>query len=260
MKFRPCIDIHNGKVKQIVGGSLRDEGDVAKNNFVSELDAGFYARFYRKDQLNGGHVILLNPASSPLYEETKKQAMMALREYPGGLMLGGGVQDENAWEFLDAGASHVIVTSFVFKNGEINEKNLEKMIHAVGRERLVLDLSCRRKEDDYYIVTDRWQKFTNVRLNPEILDQLASSCDEFLIHAADVEGKRGGIEEKLVRMLGKWQGCPITYAGGVGCMEDLEKLSLLGDDHLDVTVGSALDLFGGNLPYKDVLKYCSKRG
>ncbi|MEE0420388.1 MAG: phosphoribosylformimino-5-aminoimidazole carboxamide ribotide isomerase [Lachnospiraceae bacterium] len=256
MRFRPCIDIHNGKVKQIVGGTLSDRGDQAAENFVSEKDAAFYADFYRKDGLAGGHIILLNPVSSPFYEATKEQALQALAAYPGGLQVGGGINDENAGEYLKAGASHVIVTSFVFQNGELNYRNLEKIVSAVGREHLVLDLSCRRRDGAYYIVTDRWQKFTEVMLDERTLDGLSSYCDEFLIHAVDVEGKARGIEEKLAAELGRWGKLPITYAGGVASFEDLVKLRELGQGHIDVTIGSALDLFGGNLPYKEVLKRC----
>lgn len=256
MKFRPCIDIHNGKVKQIVGGSLRDEGDAAKENFVAEQDAGFYAAFYQKDGLKGGHIILLNPPSSSYYEETKKQALQALQTYPGGLQLGGGVNETNAADFLDAGASHVIVTSYVFRDGQIHYDNLDKLVREIGREHLVLDLSCRRKEDGYYIVTDRWQKFTDIKIEEKTLNELSGYCDEFLIHAADVEGKAAGIESELAALLGKWNGIPMTYAGGVGSYDDLEQLRLLGRDHLDVTIGSALDLFGGSLSYTKILKLC----
>lgn len=256
MKFRPCIDIHNGRVKQIVGGSLRDEGDIAEENFVAEQDAGFYAEFYQKDGLKGGHIILLNPVGSPYYEATKEQALLALRQYPGGLQLGGGVTEKNAAEFLKAGASHVIVTSYVFKDGQIYYENLEKLVREIGREHLVLDLSCRRKEDGYYIVTDRWQKFTDIRIEEKVLNALAECCDEFLIHAADVEGKAAGIEQELAALLGGWSGIPMTYAGGVGSYEDLQLLRKLGNDHLDVTVGSALDLFGGSLSYRKILELC----
>ncbi|MDD6615171.1 MAG: phosphoribosylformimino-5-aminoimidazole carboxamide ribotide isomerase [Lachnospiraceae bacterium] len=258
MRFRPCIDIHNGKVKQIVGGSLRDQGDQAKENFVSEKDAGFYADFYEEAGLRGGHIIMLNPPGSSYYEATRTQALQALSCQPGKWQIGGGIRTENAAEFLDAGASHVIVTSYVFRDGQIFYENLEKLKREVGREHLVLDLSCRRREGEnfYYIVTDRWQKFTEVALCPEILEELSGSCAEFLIHAADVEGKAGGIEEKLVSMLGDWRGIPVTYAGGVGSCEDLKLLKRLGQNHLDVTVGSALDLFGGKLPFEQVLKLC----
>lgn len=256
MRFRPCIDIHNGKVKQIVGGSLKDQGDQAKENFVSEMDAGFYADFYQKDGIKGGHIILLNPVTSPYYEETRRQAMLALSRYPQGMQLGGGVNEKNAAEFLNAGASHVIVTSYVFKDGQIHYENLEKVVRETGKEHLVLDLSCRKKEDGYYIVTDRWQKFTDVKLSETVFDTLSGYCDEFLIHAADVEGKAAGIEKELVKMLGVWGKIPVTYAGGVGSYDHLEQLKLLGQNRLDVTVGSALDLFGGSLSYRKVLELC----
>lgn len=256
MRFRPCIDIHNGKVKQIVGGSLQDAGDLAKENFVSEQDAAFYARFYEKEGLAGGHVILLNPAASPYYEKTKAQALLALAAYPGGLQVGGGIWEENAAQFLEAGASHVIVTSYVFQDGQIHYGNLERLVREVGRERLVLDLSCRRKDDEYYIVTDRWQKFTDVCLDHKVLDELSGYCDEFLIHAADVEGKAEGIENTLAELLGSWGKLPVTYAGGVGSYEDLTLLNKLGRGHVDVTVGSALDLFGGPLSFGKVLELC----
>lgn len=250
MKFRPCIDIHNGQVKQIVGGSLCDAGDRAKENFVSTQDAAFYANLYKNAGMKGGHVILLNSADSHYYEATRKQAFFALKEYPGGLQLGGGVCPENAEEYLEAGASHVIVTSYVFKNGRISWGNLEKMAHTVGKDRLVLDLSCRKKDGQYFIVTDRWQKFTDVPVTLENMKQLGCYCDEFLVHAVDVEGKANGIETELVSLLAAYEGKNITYAGGVGCMEDIELLRKYGKNRLDVTVGSALDLFGGTIPFE----------
>ena len=223
MRFRPCIDIHNGKVKQIVGGSLKDEGNQANTNFTSELDAAWYAKQYQKDCLKGGHIILLNPSGSEYYEETKRQAMEALAVYPGGMQIGGGITAENAKEYLDAGASHVIVTSYVFKDGVFHEERLQKLVNAVGKEHVVLDLSCRRKDGEFYVVTDRWQKFTELALSHEVLNELSQYCDEFLIHGVDVEGKGAGMETELVRMLGSWNGIPITYAGGIGSMEDLER-------------------------------------
>lgn len=253
MRFRPCIDIHNGKVKQIVGGSLKDEGDQATDNFVSEKNGDYYAKLYEKSGLTGGHIIILNSVSSPYYEEDVRQACLALQAAPGTLQIGGGINDKNASFFLEQGASHVIVTSFVFQDGRINKENLEKIYHVTGKEHLVLDVSCRKKEGTYYIVTDRWQKFTDMRLTPEILTELSQYCDEFLIHAVDVEGKVSGIEEELAEMLGNWEGIPVTYAGGVGSYEDLRKLKKLGKDRLDVTIGSALDLFGGNLEFDKVL-------
>lgn len=255
MKFRPCIDIHNGKVKQIVGGSLRDQGDEAAENFVSDLDGAYYADFYRKDGLKGGHIILLNPVSSPYYEATREQAERALGAYPGGFQIGGGITPETAEGFLDAGASHVIVTSYVFRDGKIDWERLRQMKECVGRERLVLDLSCRKKDGEYRIVTDRWQKFTDVTVNGELLDNLRTYCDEFLVHAVDVEGKASGIEGPVVSMLGGMEDFPVTYAGGVSCFQDLEELKALGQNRVDVTIGSALDLFGGPMSYQDVLKY-----
>lgn len=253
MKFRPCIDIHNGQVKQIVGGSLRDAGDHAKENFVASQNAAFYAELYCNAGIKGGHVILLNSSDSPYYEASREQAFSALRKYPGGLQLGGGVNPENASDYLEAGASHVIVTSYVFKNGQISWDNLEKMVNAVGKKHLVLDLSCRRKDGQYYIVTDRWQKFTEVPVTLENMRILGTYCDEFLVHAVDVEGKASGIETELAEILAEYDEKPVTYAGGVGSMQDLELLKKYGKNRLDVTVGSALDLFGGTIPF-EVLK------
>lgn len=256
MKFRPCIDIHNGKVKQIVGSSLADQGDFARENFVADKDAGFYANFYKKDGLTGGHIILLNPATSPYYEASRQQAHLALGQAPGDWQIGGGINPENAEIFLKAGATHVIVTSYVFKNGQIQQENLERMTRTVGKEHLVLDLSCRKKGNSYFIVTDRWQKFTDVSLTTDTLEELSGYCDEFLVHAVDVEGKASGPETELVKLLGGWNGIPVTYAGGIGSFEDLRQLRTAGQGHLDVTIGSALDLFGGSLPYHDVIKFC----
>ena len=258
MEFRPCIDIHNGKVQQIVGGSLKDEGNQAKENFVAEQDAAYFAEFYKKDKIRGGHIILLNPSDSSYYKETKRQALLALHTYPGGMQVGGGIHAENAKEFIEAGASHVIVTSYVFKDGKVNYNNLEKILAAVGKEHLVLDLSCRKKDGDYYIVTDRWQKFTEEKITPELLDKLKEYADEFLVHAVDVEGKASGIEVPLAERLGDWGRIPITYAGGVGSFEDLKQLKEYGKGRLNVTIGSALDLFGGRMAYKEVLQYINQ--
>ncbi len=258
MRFRPCIDIHNGAVKQIVGGSLKDEKDTAKENFVSELKADFYADMYRRSNIKGGHIIILNPMSSPYYDEDVEQAKLALRAYPQGLQIGGGITADNAKKFIDMGASHVIVTSYVFKDGKINYENLDKIKAVVGKEHLVLDLSCRKKDGVYYIVTDRWQSFTDVPVNEATLDALADYCSEYLIHAVDVEGKASGIEKELVRVLGSWGKLPMTYAGGVGSFEDLQLLKDMGQDKLDVTIGSALDIFGGNMIYDEVISFCDK--
>lgn len=256
MNFRPCIDIHNGQVKQIVGGSLIDMGDYAKENFVSDKDGGYYATLYKNAGLKGGHIILLNPKDSRYYEDDVLQAKKALAAYNNGLMIGGGINNENACEFLKAGASHVIVTSYVFKNGEILFDNLERIKRETGKEHLVLDLSCRKKDGDYYVVTDRWQKFTNVKITGKLMKELSSYCDEYLIHAVDVEGQAHGIESGLVRILDEYNTIPVTYAGGVGSYEDLTLLKELGHNKIDVTIGSALDLFGGKLEFKKVLDIC----
>ena len=256
MRFRPCIDIHNGKVKQIVGGSLQDQGDQAQENYVAEQDAPFFARLYQSRGIRGGHIILLNPATSPYYEATRQQAIEALKAYPGGMQIGGGIREDNAESFLDAGASHVIVTSYVFKNGVINWENLEKLERAVGRKHLVLDLSCRKKDGQYYIVTDRWQKFTQVPVSEQTIEEFSSHCDEFLVHAVDVEGKAEGIEKELAAFLGVWGGTTMTYAGGVHSYRDLWYLSDLTQGKMNVTIGSALDIFGGKLKWDKVLEMC----
>lgn len=262
MRIRPCIDIHNGRVKQIVGSSLRDSKDrqegTAKENFVADADAAHYASIYRELGLRGGHIILLNSVKEEAYKEDLEQAWGALQAFPGGMQIGGGITPETAGSFLDAGASHVIVTSYVFRNGALDKDALLSMTGAVGRERLVLDLSCRRTRDGRYLaVTDRWQKFTDLEIGAECLDMLSEYCDEFLIHAADVEGKRSGIEEDLAAVLGNWQkqsGFPVTYAGGVHSINDLELIGKLSGGAMDVTVGSALSLFGGDLALEDLVE------
>ena len=253
MKFRPCIDLHNGRVKQIVGSTLVDNRpDVLVTNFESDKPPSWYADLYKKDGLSGGHVIMLgaNPANTTA-------AIEALQAFPLGLQIGGGINPQNAQTFLDAGASHVIVTSYVFSNGTINFDNLEKLKTAVGKNRLVLDLSCKYINDSYIIMTDRWQNPTVVSLSAPLLETLSASCDEFLIHAAHVEGMRQGIDQRLVELLADISPIPVTYAGGIRSMEDVALVKTAGKDTVDFTVGSALDLFGGVLRYRDVVGYCS---
>ena len=254
MEFRPCIDIHDGKVKQIVGGSLNRE--TAQENFVSERDAAFYADFYQKKGIRGGHVILLNSAEDRYYKETREQALAALRAFPGGLQAGGGITPPNAEEYLKAGASHVIVTSYVFREGKIDFDRLKEMKECAGADRLVLDVSCKRKEAGYVIMTDRWQKETTETVREELFDMLSGYCDEFLVHAVDVEGKSRGIEKELVSLLGGWGKKPITYAGGVHDYEDLSLLRKLGKGNIHVTIGSALSIFGGFMDFDEDVKAC----
>jgi len=254
MRFRPCIDLHQGKVKQIVGGSLSDTDDSAvRTNFESGQPADWYARLYRRDGLTGGHIIQLGPGN-------RDAARAALTAWPGGMQLGGGVTVDNAADWLDAGASAVIVTSWVFHHGRVDLDRLKQLVDRIGARHLVLDLSCRRRDDDYYIVTDRWQTFTQERISPRLLDRLAPYCTEYLIHAVDVEGKCQGIETPLVALLGQWAGLPVTYAGGIHSQEAIDTIARLGDDCIDFTVGSALDIFGGRgLRYDDLVsRYAGK--
>lgn len=253
MEFRPCIDIHNGKVKQIVGSTLKDEGDTAKENFVATHDSDYYAKIYRDRSLSGGHVILLNAKDSPYYEATYNQAVLALKTYPKGMMVGGGITCDNAEDFLNAGASHVVVTSYVFKDGNININNLNKLKSTVGKENIVLDLSCRMKDDKYYVVTDRWQKFTDVEVNKSLFDELSGYCDEFLVHAVDTEGKSQGIDEKVLAVLSEINHT-ITYAGGISSYDDVRRLAKVGKEKVNFTVGSRLDLFGGDLTIEGILE------
>ncbi len=253
MEFRPCIDIHNGKVKQIVGGTLTDEKDFATENFVSEMRAADYAALYREKGLRGGHIILLNAADSPYYEADLAEAKAALAVWRGALQIGGGIQADNAADFLEMGASHVIVTSYVFVDGEIRYDRLDQLLQAVGREHLVLDLSCRKKNGSYYVVTDRWQKFTRQPLDRELLQKLSSYCDEFLVHAVNVEGTGTGVDEELLRLLAQESDVPMTYAGGIGSMKDIRIIQKIGGGHVNFTVGSALDLFGGSLNFDKIV-------
>ena len=247
--FRPCIDLHEGKVKQIVGGTLGAGPGRLQTNFVSNRSAAWYAELYMGDGLKGGHVIMLGPGN-------EQEARAALRAYPGGLQVGGGVNLDNAQAWLDAGASHVIVTSWVFRDGQVDWDRLAQLVEAIGKKRLVLDLSCRRRGEDYYVVTDRWQKFTDVALTPDNLTKLAGSCAEFLIHAVDVEGQCRGIDRELVSRLGQWSPIPTTYAGGASSLADLETVARLGRGRIDLTIGSALDIFGGSgIRYEDAVAF-----
>lgn len=248
MRFRPCIDLKDGQVVQIVGGTLSENDASTQTNFQSERSSSFYADRYREDSLPGGHVIALGAGN-------REAALAALGAYPGGLQYGGGVCPENAADFLDAGASHVIVTSYVFRDGAIDYDRLDELTRQVGRERLVLDLSCRKRDGEYWVVTDRWTQFTDFKVTGDSLESLARYCDEFLVHGVDVEGKMSGIEESLVSLLGESSPIPSTYAGGVRSLDDMDLVSALGSGRVDLTIGSALDLFGGDVAYADVLAW-----
>jgi phosphoribosylformimino-5-aminoimidazole carboxamide ribotide isomerase len=252
MRFRPCIDLHNGFVKQIVGSTLTDENEsILETNFQAEKPSEWYAELYRKDRLTGGHIIQLGSGN-------EKATQAALSAWPGGMQVGGGINIDNAAHWLDSGAGAVIVTSWVFHDGKIDEERLKRLVKLIGKEKLVLDLSCRRQGQSYKVVTNRWQTFTDEVISFDLLDYLSGFCSEFLIHAVDVEGKCSGIETALVEILGKWSGIPLTYAGGISSMEDIRLIDDLGKGNIDFTVGSALDIFGGTfLSYKDLANHFS---
>lgn len=246
MKFRPCIDLHGGKVVQIVGGSLDERNaNNMRTNFVSERAPADYAALYRDSNLPGGHVISLGTGN-------QDAALSALKAWPGGMQFGGGVNPQNASLFLEAGASHVIVTSFVFSGGRIDYAKLAKLIDKVGKDHLVLDLSCRKRDGEFFVVTDRWQQFTDEKVDAALLEKLAGSCAEFLVHGVDVEGLKQGIQEELIVLLGEHSPVPVTYAGGVHELADLDRVKKLGKGRVDLTIGSALDIFGGTVPFSAV--------
>lgn len=238
-RFRPCIDLHEGKVKQIIGGSLRDNGAAPRTNYVSAESSAWFARRYRADGLRGGHVIKLGPGNDAAARE-------ALSAWPGGMQIGGGITAETAEDWLEAGASHVIVTSWLFDtDGGFREDRLRELRKRVGAHRLVVDLSCRRTAHGWRVAMNRWQTLTSLDVTHRTLDLLAECCAEFLIHAADVEGLCAGIDTPLVELLGGWRGRPMTYAGGIATMDDILAVEAASGGALDVTVGSALDIFGG---------------
>ena len=246
--FRPCIDLHEGKVKQIVGGTLGGPENL-RTNFISEKPAAWFAELYKRDGLAGGHVIMLGPGN-------ENEARSALGAFRGGMQVGGGINSQNARDWLDAGASHVIVTSWVFREGRVDWERLEELVKAIGKDKLVLDLSCRKRGENYFVVTDRWQKFTELIVNDETLKKFSAYCSEFLIHAVDVEGLCRGIDRELVSKLGQWTPIPMTYAGGANSISDLADVARLSGGKVDLTIGSALDIFGGSgVRYEDCVKF-----
>ena len=249
LEFRPCIDLHDGKVKQIIGSTLGHANKEVVENFISENDSSYFAHLFQRDGLTGGHVIMLGSGN-------EAAAIRALKAYPNALQIGGGITADNAQQYIDAGASHVIVTSYIFHDGLLDMERLEKLVATVGKENLVIDLSCRSRDGKWFVVTDKWTKFSDFEVNEETIQMMEDYCDELLIHAVDVEGKRSGMQESLVRDLAKWTSIPTTYAGGVRSLEDLKKFEALTGGKLHVTIGSALDIFGGDLAYEKVVSYC----
>lgn len=256
MKFRPCIDIHNGKVVQIVGATLSDKMGSADTNFVSEKDSAYFASLYKGSGLYGGHVIILNSKNSKEYNESENEALKALDAFKGGLGIGGGITADNAEKFIKCGASHVIVTSYVFSGGNICYNNLAKLNEAVTKKHIVLDISCKKRDGKYFVATDRWQKVSDVEFNKELLAKLSDYCDEYLVHAVDSEGKKAGIDEDIAGIL-RESPIPVTYAGGISSYSDIEKIKTIGNGKIDFTIGSALDIFGGELNFSEVIK-CSR--
>ncbi len=247
--FRPCIDLHQGRVKQIVGGTMNEDASKVRTNYVSPHSGVWYAQLYRRDDLRGGHVIMLGSGN-------EDAACAALEAFPGGLQIGGGIKPDNALKFIEKGASHVIVTSWVFEAGRVAWDRLEQLAAILGKQRLVLDLSCRRRGEEYFVVTDHWQKFTELAISPETLERLAAYCAEFLIHAVDVEGLCQGIDRELVEKLGQSAPIPTTYAGGARSLADLEEVTRVGRGRIDLTIGSALDIFGGNgIKYEEAVAF-----
>jgi phosphoribosylformimino-5-aminoimidazole carboxamide ribotide isomerase len=248
MRFRPCIDLHNGRVKQIVGSTL--ESGTVHENFVSQNGAGFYASMFARDGLYGGHIIMLGPGN-------ESEAFSALRAFPGGLQAGGGINANNAKFYLDRGASHVIVTSAIFSGNELDMGALKALGKITGVNRLVLDLSCVKTDGEYFVAKDRWKTVTGICLNPALLSSLEKYCDEFLVHAASVEGRKSGADEELVALLSEYASSgknPVTYAGGLASLDDISRFSEISGGSLDFTVGSALDIYGGTVPYRELAK------
>lgn len=248
MRFRPCIDLHDNKVKQIVGGSLRDDGAGLRTNFESEYDSAYYAKMYRRDGLTGGHVIMLGPGN-------EEAALLALQSYPQGLQLGGGINPQNARKYLDAGASQVIVTSFLIEDGNVSRRRLDALMEVLAPEELVIDLSCRKTaEGRYKVVFDRWQRFTDLEVNSDTLQMLGGYCCEFLIHAVDMEGKMSGVDGEIVKLLAENSPRACVYAGGISSYSDIELIRDCGQNRIDYTVGSALDIFGGSMSYRNLVE------
>ena len=253
MKFRPCIDIHNGRVKQIVGSSLSDSSTPLEN-FVSDKDSAYFANLYKEYNLKGGHAIILNKIGTPEYEASKEEAIKAFKSFPDSIQIGGGINDKNALEFIKEGASHVIVTSYLFEDGKLSYDRMKKLREALGKEKIVFDLSCKKVGDAYFITTNRWQTITDTGMDAQLLTELEEYCDEYLIHAVDVEGKQNGPELEIIAELSKYEGNAVTYAGGIKSMEDIEAINKASNGKLDFTIGSALDIFGGTLNLEMIAK------
>ncbi|KAL7935980.1 hypothetical protein V8C35DRAFT_296529 [Trichoderma chlorosporum] len=255
-RFRPCIDLHAGQVKQIVGGTLDSSSEALQTNHVSQHPAEYFARLYRDNELEGAHVIMLGGGNDAA-------ARQALQAWPGKLQVGGGIKDTNAKEWVDAGAEKVIITSYLFPDGHFSQQRLDAVLEALGgdKAKLVIDLSCRRQGDRWFVAMNKWQTLTDMEINQESIKLLEPYCSEFLIHAADNEGLQRGIDEKLVECLAEWCSIPVTYAGGGRQLEDLETVKRLSRGKVDLTIGSALDCFGGSgVRFEDCVQWNRSQG
>ncbi|KAL8805481.1 MAG: hypothetical protein Q9182_001936 [Xanthomendoza sp. 2 TL-2023] len=250
-KFRPCIDLHSGQVKQIVGGTLSDSSSELKTNHISTLPASHFGSLYKKHELHGAHVIMLGPSNEVAAQE-------ALGAWPGNLQLGGGITAGNAREWIERGAEKVIVTSYLFPRAQFSLDHLEAVLAALSKDagKLVIDLSCRRTGGKWMVAMNKWQTLTNMEVNQESIRLLEPYCSEFLIHAADNEGLQSGIDEELIIKLGDWCTKPVTYAGGARYLEDLDLVKKLSRGKVDLTIGSALDVFGGSsVKFEECVKW-----
>ncbi|KAF2114894.1 hypothetical protein BDV96DRAFT_521457 [Lophiotrema nucula] len=251
-RFRPCIDLHAGSVKQIVGGTLSDtSNDTLKTNFTSEHPSAFYADLYKKNDCAGAHVIMLGPGNEVAAQE-------ALEAWKGGMQVGGGITEKNAKDWIEKGAEKVIITSYLFPTNTFSLPRLEAVLQALENDKtkLVIDLSCRRKDGSWFVATNKWQTITDFELNQESISLLEPHCSEFLIHAADVEGLQRGIDHELVSKLADWCTIPVTYAGGGRSIDDLELVKKLSNGKVDLTIGSALDIFGGSgVKFEDCVRW-----
>lgn len=247
-RFRPCIDLHNGKVKQIVGSSLTDSGESLRENHISRHSPAYFARLYRQHNLSGGHVILLGKGNDQAARE-------ALAAWPNALHLGGGVHLDNAEEWIQSGAKKVIVTSMLFDNqGVFLEKNLRALCRILGKERIVVDLSSSPQSSGWRVASNRWQTLTNLELTHETLDTLAEWTSQYLIHATAQEGLCQGVDQRLIEHLAHWAKIPITYAGGIRSLDDFLLVNTLSNGRIDATVGSALDIMGGSgIQFKELV-------
>ncbi|KAJ2971576.1 hypothetical protein NUW58_g9377 [Xylaria curta] len=206
-------------------------------------------------------------------------AREALAAWPRHLQVGGGINDKNAALWIENGASKVIITSFLFPDGKFSQERLDAVLTALGgdKNKLVIDLSCRRQDDDrWFVAMDKWQTITDMEITQgefnifrfsmyhladeavceESIRSLEPYCSEFLIHAADNEGLQKGVDERLVEKLAAWCAIPVTYAGGGRNLDDLELVKRLSHGRVDLTIGSALDCFGGSgVKFDDCVKW-----